>query len=143
MCVTPLPSPLLPLLFEATPPPFLCLSHALNAVAAMFLRGSVYLPHQQPTPSARLFHTRARRHFPAHTPSPSVSSSPSPSQDITKMLMATMHLGTKNTDHQMRRYIFKRRADTSINIIDLHKTWEKMQLAARVLVAIENPKVRH
>jgi small subunit ribosomal protein SAe len=59
------------------------------------------------------------------------------------MLMATMHLGTKNTDHQMRRYIFKRRADTSINIIDLHKTWEKMQLAARVLVAIENPKVRH
>ena len=58
------------------------------------------------------------------------------------MLMATMHLGTKNTDHQMRRYIFKRRADTSINIIDLHKTWEKMQLAARVLVAIENPKVR-
>jgi hypothetical protein len=57
------------------------------------------------------------------------------------MLMATVHLGTKNTDHQMRRYIFKRRADTSVNIIDLHKTWEKMLLAARVLVAIENPKV--
>eukprot|EP00038_Savillea_parva_P005658 m.159461 g.159461 ORF g.159461 m.159461 type:complete len:300 (-) comp11796_c0_seq1:116-1015(-) len=61
-------------------------------------------------------------------------------EDITKMLMATVHLGTKNTDHQMRRYIFKRRADTSVNIIDLHKTWEKMMLAARVLVAIENPK---
>lgn len=57
------------------------------------------------------------------------------------MLMASVHLGTKNTDHQMRRYIFKRRADTSVNIIDLHKTWEKMLLAARVLVAIENPKV--
>jgi small subunit ribosomal protein SAe len=60
--------------------------------------------------------------------------------DITKMLMATTHLGTKNTDHQMRRYVFKRRADTSVNIIDLHHTWEKMMLAARVLVAIENPK---
>jgi hypothetical protein len=29
------------------------------------------------------------------------------------MLMATVHLGTKNTGYQMRRYIFKRRADTS------------------------------
>ena len=56
--------------------------------------------------------------------------------------MASAHIGTKNTDFQMRKYIFKRRADTSINIIDLHKTWEKMVLAARVLVGIENPKVR-
>lgn len=60
--------------------------------------------------------------------------------DITKMLMATTHLGTKNTDHQMRRYVFKRRSDTSVNIIDLHKTWQKLMLAARVLVGIENPK---
>lgn len=60
--------------------------------------------------------------------------------DMTKMIMATVHVGTKNTDHQMRQYVFKRRADTSVNIINLHKTWEKMMLAARMLVAIENPK---
>lgn len=60
--------------------------------------------------------------------------------DITKMLMASVHVGTKNINFQMKKYIYKQRADTGVNIIDLHKTWEKMVLAARVLVAIENPK---
>lgn len=60
--------------------------------------------------------------------------------DVTKMLMASAHIGAKNVDYQMKKYIYKRRADTGVGIIDLHKTWEKMLLAARVLVAIENPK---
>ncbi len=42
---------------------------------------------------------------------------------------------------QMERYIYKRRSD-GINVINLEKTYEKMQLAARVIVAIENPQVR-
>ncbi|XP_045822074.1 40S ribosomal protein SA-like [Trifolium pratense] len=45
----------------------------------------------------------------------------------------------KNCDYQMERYIFKRRQD-GIYIINLGKTWEKLQLAARVIVAIENAK---
>ncbi|KAK7275523.1 hypothetical protein RIF29_16642 [Crotalaria pallida] len=59
--------------------------------------------------------------------------------DIQMMLAAEVHLGTKNCDFQMERYIFKRRFD-GIYIINLGKTWEKLQLAARVIVAIENPQ---
>ncbi|KAL5728508.1 hypothetical protein ACHQM5_001583 [Ranunculus cassubicifolius] len=59
--------------------------------------------------------------------------------DIRMMLAADVHLGTKNCDFQMERYIHKRRTD-GIYIINLGKTWEKLQLAARVIVAIENPQ---
>ncbi|KAG5226365.1 40S ribosomal protein [Salix suchowensis] len=55
------------------------------------------------------------------------------------MLAAEVHLGTKNCDFQMERYVFKRRND-GIYIINLGKTWEKLLLAARVIVAIENPQ---
>jgi small subunit ribosomal protein SAe len=97
---------------------------------------------------------------------------------IQMMLAADVHLGTKNCDFQMERYIFKRRNDGNVlnpnfstmcyffymyqfihlvskfdllffvaNIIDLGiyiinlgKTWDKLVLAARVIVAIENPQ---
>ncbi|XP_010917402.1 small ribosomal subunit protein uS2-like [Elaeis guineensis] len=59
--------------------------------------------------------------------------------DIQMMLAAEVHLGTKNCDFQMERYVFKRRSD-GIFIINLGRTWEKLQLAARVIVAIENPQ---
>ncbi|XP_059300041.1 small ribosomal subunit protein uS2-like isoform X2 [Lycium barbarum] len=59
--------------------------------------------------------------------------------DIQMMLAAEVHLGTKNCDFQMERYAFKRRND-GIYIINLGKTWEKLQMAARVIVAIENPQ---
>lgn len=59
--------------------------------------------------------------------------------DIQMMLAADVHLGTKNCDFQMERYVFKRRTD-GIYIINLGKTWEKLQLAARVIVGIENPQ---
>ncbi|KAK3151854.1 hypothetical protein QOZ80_3AG0251570 [Eleusine coracana subsp. coracana] len=60
-------------------------------------------------------------------------------QDIQMMLAADVQLGTKNCDFQMERYVYKRRSD-GIYIINLGKTWEKLQLAARVIVAIENPQ---
>lgn len=41
----------------------------------------------------------------------------------------------------MERYVYKRRTD-GIYVIDLEKTYEKLQMAARVIVAIENPQVR-
>ncbi|KAJ0881171.1 putative ribosomal protein S2 [Helianthus annuus] len=59
--------------------------------------------------------------------------------DVQMMLSAEVHLGTKNCDFQMERYVFKRRND-GIYIINLGKTWEKLQMAARVIVAIENPQ---
>ncbi|CAN6906288.1 unnamed protein product [Brassica oleracea] len=39
----------------------------------------------------------------------------------------------------MERYVYKRRND-GINILDLGKTLEKLYMAARVIVAIENPQ---
>jgi len=59
--------------------------------------------------------------------------------DVTKLLAAQAHLGTKNIDVSMLPYVWKRRAD-GVHIINLGKTWEKLVLAARVIVAIENPK---
>jgi small subunit ribosomal protein SAe len=59
--------------------------------------------------------------------------------DISKLVMAGAHLGAKNANHLMEKYIFKRRADGT-HIFNLHKTWEKLLLAARVIVGIENPK---
>ncbi|RRT39316.1 hypothetical protein B296_00041939 [Ensete ventricosum] len=60
-------------------------------------------------------------------------------QDIQMMLAANVHLGARNCDFQMERYVYKRRPD-GVHIINLGKTWEKLQLAARVIVAIENPQ---
>lgn len=60
-------------------------------------------------------------------------------QDVQMMLASDVHLGTKNCDFQMERYVFKRRSD-GIFIINLGKTWDKLYLAARVIVAIENPQ---
>jgi len=55
------------------------------------------------------------------------------------MLACHVHIGTRNLDLSMEQYIWKRRAD-GIYIIDLKKTWEKLVLAARILVTIENPQ---
>ncbi|XP_018325510.1 40S ribosomal protein SA [Agrilus planipennis] len=58
--------------------------------------------------------------------------------DVTKMLAACTHLGTSNVDFQMEQYIYKRRSD-GVHIINLRRTWEKLLLAARAIVAIEHP----
>jgi len=59
--------------------------------------------------------------------------------DLKKMLAANVHIGTKNVDPNMKRYVWRRRQDL-VNIINLGKTWEKLMLAARIIVAIENPE---
>jgi small subunit ribosomal protein SAe len=59
--------------------------------------------------------------------------------DITKMLAATAHLGSSNSEVTMLPYVFKRKNDGT-NIINLKKTWEKLMLAARAIAAIENPQ---
>ncbi|KAK3809583.1 MAG: 40S ribosomal protein S2 [Benniella sp.] len=59
-------------------------------------------------------------------------------EDIKLLLSAQSHLGTKNVDVHMESYVWKRRGD-GVHIINIGKTWEKLVLAARVIVAIENP----
>jgi len=58
--------------------------------------------------------------------------------DVTKMLAACTHLGTNNIDYQMEQYAYKRRQD-GVHIVNLRRTWEKLLLAARAIVAIEHP----
>lgn len=58
--------------------------------------------------------------------------------DVTKFLACGTHLGANNVDFQMEQYIYKRKPDGGY-IINLRKTWEKIMVAARTIVAIENP----
>jgi small subunit ribosomal protein SAe len=58
--------------------------------------------------------------------------------DVAKFLACGTHLGSSNLDFQMEQYVFKRKAD-GVYIMNLKKTWEKLQLAARAIAAIENP----
>ncbi|CAD7691189.1 unnamed protein product [Nyctereutes procyonoides] len=59
-------------------------------------------------------------------------------EDVLKFLAAGTHLGGTNLDFQMEQYIYKKKCD-GIYIINLKRTWEKLLLAARAIVAIENP----
>ncbi|XP_012271773.1 40S ribosomal protein SA [Orussus abietinus] len=60
--------------------------------------------------------------------------------DVTKMLAACTHLGSENVNFQMEQYVYKRRVEgAAVNIINLRRTWEKLLLAARAIVAIEHP----
>jgi len=60
-------------------------------------------------------------------------------EDLKLMLAAGVHIGTKNIDPNMHRYVWRRKRD-GVHIINLGKTWQKLILAARVIVAIENPE---
>uniref|UniRef100_A0A8I5N8P8 40S ribosomal protein SA n=1 Tax=Papio anubis TaxID=9555 RepID=A0A8I5N8P8_PAPAN len=60
-------------------------------------------------------------------------------EDVLKFLAAGTHLGGTNLDFQMEQYIYK---SDGIYIINLKRTWEKLLLAARAIVAIENPADR-
>ena len=59
-------------------------------------------------------------------------------EDVQMMLVCKTHLGTRNVDYRMKRYVFRRTVD-GIHIIHLGKVWEKLMVAARMIVAIENP----
>jgi small subunit ribosomal protein SAe len=59
-------------------------------------------------------------------------------KDVERMLAANVHLGSKNKDSQMEPYIWKKAKDQT-NLLHLGKTLEKIKLAARIIVAVENP----
>lgn len=59
--------------------------------------------------------------------------------DAQKLLAMRCHLGTRNQSNAMKKYIYGRTPEGG-NIIDMHMTWEKLVLAARVIAAVENPQ---
>merc|ERR1719265_909457 len=60
-------------------------------------------------------------------------------EGIKLLLAAHCHLGSKNCDHNMERYVSRKKNDGTY-IINLEKTWDKLQIAARVIVAVRNPQ---
>jgi len=59
-------------------------------------------------------------------------------EDIKLMVAAKVHLGSSNCNYQMSQYVYDRNSE-GVHIIRLNKTWEKLLLAARAIVAIESP----
>jgi len=59
-------------------------------------------------------------------------------EDLTKILVATAHLGSQNLDYQMEQYVFKRKNNGTC-LFNVRKMWDKIVLAARAIAAIENP----
>jgi len=59
-------------------------------------------------------------------------------EDLTKILVATAHLGSQNLDYQMEQYVFKRK-NNGVCLFNIRKMWEKIVLAARAIAAVENP----
>lgn len=57
--------------------------------------------------------------------------------DVKYFLAAHTHIGATNVNYQMEQYVFKRRSD-GVHLIDLSKTWEKILLAARAIVAVDH-----
>jgi len=59
-------------------------------------------------------------------------------EDVKKIIAAQICCGTQNIREEMRPYIY-RRSSESLYIFDIRKFWDKLMLAARVLVAIDAP----
>jgi small subunit ribosomal protein SAe len=60
--------------------------------------------------------------------------------DILKMLACEVHKGSSAINPNMKRYVWKKSSDRNAGyIINIHKTWQKLMLAARVIASIENP----
>lgn len=59
--------------------------------------------------------------------------------DIQMMLACEVHKGTQNCEADMEKYVSGRETDGT-HIINLARTWEKIMLAARIIVAQKNPK---
>jgi len=59
--------------------------------------------------------------------------------DLKMMVAAGVHIGAKNVTPDMARYVWRRKRD-GVNIINLGKKREKLVLAARIIVAVENPE---
>jgi len=60
------------------------------------------------------------------------------SSDARKLLASKAHLGNTNCNYQMAQYVFKRDKTSGAHVFDVSKMWEKIQLSARIIAAVEN-----
>ncbi|XP_953383.1 ribosomal protein S2, putative [Theileria annulata] len=63
-----------------------------------------------------------------------------PDEDsIRMMLTAKVHIGTKNVENKMRKYVYSRTQE-GVHLINLAHTLEKLKVAARAIVTVSNPE---
>jgi len=60
-------------------------------------------------------------------------------EDFLRLLGSNAHLGTLNLNFEMNRYVDHKNSK-GVHIINLEQTWQKIKLAARVIVAVERPE---
>jgi len=60
-------------------------------------------------------------------------------EDYLKLLASHAHIGTLNLNHDMKRYV-DHKNNEGVHIINIEQTWQKIKLAARVIVAVEKPE---
>jgi len=59
-------------------------------------------------------------------------------EDILRLLATQAHIGTPNLNSDMKRYVDHKTND-GIHIINVEETYQKIKLAARVIVTVDNP----
>jgi small subunit ribosomal protein SAe len=60
-------------------------------------------------------------------------------EDILKLLATQAHVGTPNLNSDMRRYV-DHKTPEGIHILNVEETWQKIKVAARCIVTVENPE---
>ena len=60
-------------------------------------------------------------------------------KDILRLLSSNCHIGTKNLNHSMKPYVESKTAE-GVHLINPVLILEKIKLAARVIVTIDNPE---
>jgi small subunit ribosomal protein SAe len=59
-------------------------------------------------------------------------------EDFLRLLASHCHIGTQNLNDHMKKFI-SHRSNNGAHIINLEETWQKIKLAARMIVAIDTP----
>ncbi|RVD93450.1 40S ribosomal SA [Tubulinosema ratisbonensis] len=62
-----------------------------------------------------------------------------PDEYVKAIIVCNAHLASKATTTHFKKYIYDRRKDSNIFVINIDKMWEKIILAARAFVSIKNP----
>jgi len=60
-------------------------------------------------------------------------------EDILRLLASGCHVGTKNINTNMKKYVDSKNPE-GVHILNVEETWNKIKLAARVIVTVENPE---
>jgi small subunit ribosomal protein SAe len=60
-------------------------------------------------------------------------------KDILRLIASNCHIGTKNLSHKMKPYV-ESKTKEGVHMINPESILEKIKLAARIIVTVENPE---